>query len=131
MTRAEKALKIAKFEGWEFDTYHFHKRGKIEVWGYFDKTEKVEYYLRTILKRKHKSKLIELYSSYDGLMPIVERVNNNSDENYCIKILLFNISVFKIYADDFKFFDYNEKIPLIDALQDAIIFYHQNKESGE
>lgn len=115
-----KAIKIAEFEGWKLkidsvQSEFYHK--PLEFRGYCKGKE-----VHSI------GSASMYYSSYDGLMPIVERVNNDAaDKNY-IKILLADVRVYYNCEYDFKAFDYGNTNPLIDALQNAIIFYHENKE---
>lgn len=70
---------------------------------------------------------LDYYSSFDGLMPIVERVNSEKTDN-CIEVYSHCVIVSSINNTHLKtaLCKYKQGT-LIDALQRAIIFYHKNK----
>lgn len=118
MDKNEKALKIAGFEGFskiesDIDNFYKHKNSIVNS------------------DLEEENDLIDEYSSYNGLMPIFERVNKT---NY------FNKFKFKIDFDKvvirqeyyigknirIKFTELSYKeIPLIEAIMDAIIYYYE------
>lgn len=109
MTRAEKAIKIAEFEGWELISDLLYKAPNKEG--------------NTTLYRSY---LVDVYSSFNGLMPIVERINIKHPTD---RIEIKSNHVYCDLHDRIEQgFHYGDDIPLIDALQDAIIYYFENKE---
>lgn len=110
MTRKERALKIAEMEGWE--------KSKIHAFPV--------YYYRNTSTRRALYQLESEYSSFDGLMPLVERVNKNFETHFAFDIDAFEINVYvNLCATHFELCRFDS---LIDALQEAIIYYYENKE---
>ena len=98
MTKNERAMFIAKYiEG-------FTARDQVKFAEYSERYEKY-------------------YSSFDGLMPIIERINKD-DSRDGIDITYEVIA----YGNHCKYatFDYKDN-DLITALQKAILFYYENK----
>jgi hypothetical protein len=116
MTRQDKALKIAEYEGWELLKN-----------GLYQNDDKTKHKSQV---QQFKDEVIRKYIDYNGLMPIVERVNkiwcNNPDG---FEITSFEINVF--VAGTHTHFESDRYESLIDQLQDAILFYHENKEGGK
>ena len=125
-TRAKRALEIAKFEDSNL---------------LFDLRQRSD---GSVYEVNKKDCAIELFSSFNSLMPIIFRINDKS-KKYCIEIYEYSIQIcakktfdpkFNVYkwskAELLKleelFPTYNlKKIDKIDALQEAILFYHRNK----
>lgn len=125
MTREQKALEIAKLEGWEPISY----------------TEITEDYYKDCFKNVDSDLALTTqdleykYSSFNGLMEIVERVNK-SQHNYQFSINYYYSSHYKKiqeqwvrvectnYEEAINYRDFGyDNAPLIDALQDAILYY--------
>ena len=102
-----KALEIAEFEGYHL---YYHENDMINIW-----------YQKGFNPIVRKETLELLYSSFNGLMEIVFRVNREDRKWHfsfdCDYIYLFS-------GGDYEFPINNNEI---EALQDAILFYHKNK----
>lgn len=132
-TREEKALEIAKLENpnedFKFDYCLFcgaeigiHKAHTFECpKNGIEETR--DGYPQRYEETKFESKAnfyIDKYSSFNGLMEIVERVNISTDK-YWFEISRFSVTVETDIT--VKYYDYNDDNSLIDALQDAVLFY--------
>ena len=118
MTRDERAIKIAEFEGFkEEPNLAFPFQSRTSFWN----TERTRAF-------ENENDVIDYFSSFNGLMPIVERVNNKRSVDTGIVITKYEIQVYFTGGRPTSVFVYNDsKYPLIDALQAAIIYYHENR----
>jgi len=112
MKNNEKALKIAVAECWNSQGSH-------------DGITKYSKEVNNKWQFVEQSKIIELFSSCNGLMPIIERINKDNSQN---SIEIFDYSVY-CHCEKLTVvngFNYVDTL-LIEALQDAILFYHDNQ----
>jgi len=103
MTRTEKALDIAKFEGWTAST-SIHTP-------------------QIMISKDHEFYNIDYLESFNGLMEIVEKVNKlfvYEGQGYHFSISPHFVTVGYGVRDE-KLIEIDDS--LIDALQNAIIFY--------
>jgi len=113
-TRAEGALEIAEFEG--YIPFEINQVAPASLHEY----------------QQLKDYALKLFSSFDGLMPIRCRIHKNEQGNFQIKMFADFIEVRQIVFigknQRIKIirFDINDDFQEIDALQEAILFYHRN-----
>jgi hypothetical protein len=115
MTRTEKALKIAGFEGDNRNVLI-----KLET----DKDGNLFYTKDEFLRGD-----VSHYSSFNGLMPIVERINKSTKE--ILKIFITPDKIIIRNTEQMLWHSYyviDENYTLIDAFQDAILWHYRNKE---
>ena len=125
MTRNERALKIAEYEGWS----EYNKGDWINPEMFKGRIQSLDV-------------IEDLYSSFNGLMPIVCEINKSSLDQrnkyshaYYIQIRADIAEVVEVFTNnrgnsefDFTDYPYTDAESLIDALQEAIIFYYENRE---
>lgn len=115
MTREERALKIAEFEG---------KTNCVELSPLEQRfIQHGDYIMPDDYNKLH-------YSSFNGLMPIVERVNKSESAPMYFNFAKRFVTLRKKFFDKNKIRFHCKNTPLIDALQEAIIYYHENKEQN-
>lgn len=119
MTREQKALRIAELEGWELRSHKI-------------RTIAQNLYISKEGARASERYLIKHFSHFNGLMEIVERANNNyykTNTRFEISNLMVSVETHSYW----KYFDLenDSNYSLIDALQDAVIYYLQEVKNNE
>ena len=106
------ALRIAELMGWKYQ--------------YTDRWSRIETYSKNKIV-KSSVELKRLFSSYNGLMPIVFKCNK-SDVDYPINI---NPHQIKAYPDDaLDIYSYDTEPEFIDAIQECVIKYLELKNDN-
>lgn len=89
---------------------------------------------KALLIAKHEGNVVffdakETHGNFN-LMKIVERVNTTLTNNNQVPtfIEISNLFVKVTVGNSIQTFAYTSQLPLINALQDAILFYHENKD---
>lgn len=77
----------------------------------------------------NKKDCLDLYQSFGGLMPIVARINSETIDIIVINYDMVEVAMGGEYGT-YKYFSYSNPDNIINALQDAIIFYYENLEKN-
>ena len=116
MTKLERnALRIAELMGWRYNP--IFQQNTLDCNTYFADAVKIS----------SNDELIELYSNYQGLMPIVYECNK-SNVDYPINICPHQIQAYP--GDALDIYNYDTEPEFIEAIQECVIKYLELKNDN-